>query len=606
MTTNPSGFFAGTVTPPEVNSTDALVNELTSQVATVTAANSAAQAAATVAQAAASNAGISEANVATLAQQATTSLTAANASIADAQAAVTGATTTLAAAEASASAAATSATTAGNDATAASGSATAAASSASAASASQTAAASSASTATTQASSASVSAGTATTQATNAASSASAASTSASSAATAQSAASTSASNAATSAGSASSSATAAANSAGNSLTYSTNASGSAGAAASSAAAAAASAASITLPLPVSSGGLGTTSIQGAVTALGIVGKNRIINGMGLAIQRGNTAFAVNASGYGGPDRFACNNSGTGAAITQSQGQITANGTTYPSVTQTVVTAGTSYTGTNYLTGICQSIEGANCFDLMGQEVTLSFLFQASVAGLYSAALRGYATSSSNLTQFNYTTAGAPQRVVITLPGVPTSMAIPGTSAGGLVLHIAACTQGTYCSPSGFSGVWQTGEFFGSPSDTMWGSTVGHYISATMIQLEAGPVATEFEWIDYGRLLRQCQRYYWLWGASSVNIAGMHTNTTTGYSFGLRYPVTMRATPSGLLVGSWLWTNATGGGGTAGVDPQTPDLFYLSAASTATAPSAFSSGYFSTGAGANAQFTAEL
>lgn len=120
---NPSGFFSGTVTPPEVNSTDALVNELTAMLKTAASANASALAAQAAAASAANNALISESNVAHLAQQSNTTLAAATAAVATATA--------------TASAAASAVTLATDEATE---SATSAATSASAASSSQAAA----------------------------------------------------------------------------------------------------------------------------------------------------------------------------------------------------------------------------------------------------------------------------------------------------------------------------------------------------------------------------------------------------------------------------------------------------------------------------------
>ncbi|SAK95935.1 hypothetical protein AWB76_07222 [Caballeronia temeraria] len=106
MTTS---FFSGTNVAPEADSTNALIDNLTSQVATVTAANSQAQAASVAAAASANNAKISEANVSTLAQQSTTTLNQANAAVSQAQALTTQASTAVTTATNSATQAASSA-----------------------------------------------------------------------------------------------------------------------------------------------------------------------------------------------------------------------------------------------------------------------------------------------------------------------------------------------------------------------------------------------------------------------------------------------------------------------------------------------------------------
>lgn len=207
MSDSQSSFFYGTAVAPEVNSTDALLDELESQVATVTAANTQAQQASSDAIAAANNAAISEANVATLSQEANDTLSQANTALAAANAAVTSAQGSATAAAGSASAASASASAASSSQTAAASSATTASTAATNAGASQTAAASSASSASTSASSASTSASNASasatsaaTQATNSSNSAISASGSATTATTQAGIATTQASNASTSA----------------------------------------------------------------------------------------------------------------------------------------------------------------------------------------------------------------------------------------------------------------------------------------------------------------------------------------------------------------------------------------------------------------------
>src|ERR1700685_254174 len=91
--------------------------------------------------------------------------------------------------------------------------------------------------------------------------------------------------------------------------------------------------------------------------------RNRIINGNANIAQRGTTYLvAAGDSGYGGPDRFYAENGGAAdGEFTQSQGTITYNGVMYNAVMQTVNTAITSTTTTNYWHGITQRIEGYNC-----------------------------------------------------------------------------------------------------------------------------------------------------------------------------------------------------------------------------------------------------
>ena len=73
--------------------------------------------------------------------------------------------------------------------------------------------------------------------------------------------------------------------------------------------------------------------------------------------------------------------------------------------------------------------------------------------------------------------------------------------------------------------------------------TAGEYFEVTMLQLEAGKVATPFEHRSYGEELALCQRYYQL----NISNTGF-TNSTTVCRLGLSGVVQMRAQPSLTIV----------------------------------------------------------
>ena len=69
----------------------------------------------------------------------------------------------------------------------------------------------------------------------------------------------------------------------------------------------------------------------------------------------------------------------------------------------------------------------------------------------------------------------------------------------------------------------------------------------TGAQLEVGSTATDFEHEDVGTTLRKCQRYYFKFLEGSTKEIGVAWYYTASHSsFMLRYPTTMRATPTGI------------------------------------------------------------
>jgi hypothetical protein len=82
-------------------------------------------------------------------------------------------------------------------------------------------------------------------------------------------------------------------------------------------------------------------------------------------------------------------------------------------------------------------------------------------------------------------------------------------------------------------------------------SSVG-WLEMTGIQLEVGDTATPFEHRSYGDELAKCQRYTFVVKGDDNDATGFvgYSETTSAVRFGVRYPVTMRASPSFTLSGT--------------------------------------------------------
>jgi hypothetical protein len=234
-------------------------------------------------------------------------------------------------------------------------------------------------------------------------------------------------------------------------------------------------------------------------------GRNRIINGACTITQRPAAAFNNGDGGFAGPDRFNCANS-AGGSFSQYQSTLSYGGKTYNCVLQQVNTAMTDNSGTKFWTGIEQQIEGLNSYDLLGSPIAVSFVFVASQVGGYSVAIRDATGSYSYITSINVTTANVAQRYVILVPAIPLAANIPRTTGAGLSLWIGALSAGTYKTATLNS--WQNGNYITANGTINWGTTVGATIAATLIQVEAGTVATPFEWRSVGHELMLCQRYF--------------------------------------------------------------------------------------------------
>lgn len=235
------------------------------------------------------------------------------------------------------------------------------------------------------------------------------------------------------------------------------------------------------------------------------VGRNRLINGSCIVVQRASTTYTTGIGGYGGPDRWITANSGAGGSFTQSGGTMYYKGVAYPCIIQSVTTAPTTLTTTSYWYGFDHRIEGYNCFDLLGETVTVSFIFESNVTGTYCVCLRDSGSIHSYVTTFTVSAVNTPQYYSFTIP-IPTNLVVGLNTSTGLELTVGFLNQGTYVTST--PNTWITGNALTVASAVNWGATAGNYIAMTNVQLESGAVATPFERRNYSIEYLLCQRYY--------------------------------------------------------------------------------------------------
>jgi hypothetical protein len=281
-------------------------------------------------------------------------------------------------------------------------------------------------------------------------------------------------------------------------------------------------------------------------------GKNRIINGSCFVTQRGPATFAgtagTSAFGYGGPDRYVCSNS-AGGSVQQSAGTIVYGGRSYSAVVQTVISPMTDNSGGNYWSGIQQVIEGINSFDLIGSPIAVSLLYQSSVTGNHSVAIRDSAGTYSYITSINVAVANTAQRYVILVPAIPSGASIPRSNAAGLSIWIGALNNATYKTATLNS--WLAGNYITASNYVNWGVTNGASIALTLLQVEAGTVATPFEWRHFAQELLLCQRYY------ETGTARGYAYETAGVVAAINLGYVYKRVPPTIVPSVSNWTNAS-------------------------------------------------
>ena len=254
--------------------------------------------------------------------------------------------------------------------------------------------------------------------------------------------------------------------------------------------------------------------------------RNRIINGNMYVAQRATSATVTAgtgvptaSTGYPCVDRFFVYS--TGANVTAAQ--VAGSGAN-KNLLQ--ITGAASVTAV----GIGQRIEQLNSYDLAGQTCTLSVNIANSLLTTVTW------TASYATTADTFGTIGTPTKTQIstgtftvtsTLTQYTVNIAVPAAATTGVEILFTVGAQ--------TSGTW----------------TVGN------VQLEPGSVVTPYERQIYSDQFAQCQRYFTKLGGDVANdvLFGGYGTGGGGSYVSMAFPVKMRGSPSGAIVGTWTVSN---------------------------------------------------
>lgn len=245
------------------------------------------------------------------------------------------------------------------------------------------------------------------------------------------------------------------------------------------------------------------------VSAAGLYGmKNRIINGDMRIDQRNAGASVTPTANTYTLDRWRASlTQASKFSVQQDAGAVT------PPVGFNDYLGCTSLSAYSVLTSdafdIRQFIEGYNVADLgwgtaNAKTVTLSFLVRSSLTGTFGGSLRNSAADRSYPFTYTIFSANTWEQKSITIAGdtIGTWLTTNGT---GIIVTFSIGAGSTL---SGTAGAWTGSNFVSATGATSVVGTNGATFYITGVQLEKGSTATSFDYLDYGRSLIQCQRYY--------------------------------------------------------------------------------------------------
>lgn len=300
---------------------------------------------------------------------------------------------------------------------------------------------------------------------------------------------------------------------------------------------------------------IGTSSIDG----LGYGFKNRLINGNMVVDQRNSgAAVTLTSTGTYTVDRWQGFEDSDGA-MTAQQSSVAPAGFTN-SLLFTTTTADASLGATQFAC-VLQRIEGFNIADLgwgtaNAQPVTISFWTRSSLTGAFGGSIRNAASDRSYVFSYTISAANTWEYKTITVPG-DTSGTWLTTNSTGMQVTFSLGVGSTY---SGTAGSWSSSfSLISATGATSVIGTLGATWQITGVQLEKGSAATSFDYLDYGRQLQLCQRYYW---KTNTNMGFSQTGNITGGGV-VRTPVTMRASPT--IDSGAVFQVSTGSAGTVGL-----------------------------------------
>jgi hypothetical protein len=286
--------------------------------------------------------------------------------------------------------------------------------------------------------------------------------------------------------------------------------------------------------------------------------KNRIINGaMVISQYNGTSSVSIdNTKNQYYIDRWAIQNN-TGSAVFSYQQVTTAPTGFNNSLKITVTTADGALSATNKAQ-IYQPIEGFNFADLgwgtaNAKTITISFWVQSSVTGTFGGALNNESTNRSYPFTYTISVANTWEQKSVTIAGDTTGTWTGATNGIGVYVNFSL---GAGTTRSGTAGAWNSNWNTSATGATNLLATNGATLFLTGVQLEVGSTATSFEYLDYGRSLIQCQRYY-----QKTDVLGIGTTpSSTQIYMVIPFIVTMRAPPTSSVAGTtWALTDGYAG-----------------------------------------------
>lgn len=277
--------------------------------------------------------------------------------------------------------------------------------------------------------------------------------------------------------------------------------------------------------------------------------RNVIINGAMQVHQRGTSTTGITSTGYYVADRWSQGISSMGT-WTQTIENDAPTGSGFRKSLKLLCTTSDASPAATDLVSFLHDFEGQNVQRFakgtsLAKGFSLSFWVKSNVTGTYVVCLQDLDNTRYVGAQYTVSVSETWEKKTITFPA-DTTGAFDNDNAASLRLRfwLGAGSDRT-------SGTLRTSWTSTTTADLAVGQTnvaaaTNNYWQITGVQLEAGAVATPFEFEDYGTTLAKCQRYYWRsqdTGQTAIHAFG-YARSSTIACFHFVHPVAMRAKTS--------------------------------------------------------------
>jgi hypothetical protein len=239
--------------------------------------------------------------------------------------------------------------------------------------------------------------------------------------------------------------------------------------------------------------------------------RNVVINGAMQVAQRGTSTASITASAYYTADRFATANTTLGT-WTQSVEADAPTGSGFRNSLKMLCTTADASPAAGDGLRIDQNIEGQNLQQFLkgtasAKQFSVSFWVKSNVTGTYIVWLYDEDNSRHVAASYSVLVSATWEKKTITFPA-DTTGAFSNDNGRSLYLSFWLGAGSNYTSGT-LATTWASYTAANAAvGQTNLAAATSNYWQITGIQLEAGSVATPFEFEDYGVTLAKCQRYF--------------------------------------------------------------------------------------------------